>query len=158
MIRYDQTGQWPSSRRCGHAVWASTAWHPCIEYGTYDGNSTHDGSLPYKPYDVCPSNRWGPKPFKGEDMHNTYEEAIACCCCAVYNRPDVFCSSAAQDWAKRTTCPKGWGKNFGLYRDDPCSVHSGQGYVKSGKLPVYGYVTRYNTKYYNYITARVSKA
>ena len=78
-----------------------------------------------------------------------------CAVCDNGNGGELYPSMA---WIRSHTCPKGWGRSKIEYPTDDYSVSRSQGYVKSGKLPVYGYVTRYNTKYYNYITARVSKA
>ena len=69
------------------------------------------------------------------------------------------CESIAMS-AFTLSCPKGWGKNF--HQDDYMAtpgVRCGQGFYHTiGSKPVYGYVTRYRTACYNYITARVSKA
>ena len=59
------------------------------------------------------------------------------------------------------SCKMGWGNAAqtmsGTYWDKGCLA--GQRYgITYRNSPVYGYVTRYRTQYYNYITARVSKA
>ena len=140
MIRYDQTGQWPSSRRCGRACTSDIGGN---FYGTENGSWIF--RKPYDPSLVCVSsaNRYGP--------YGTYATYDAIC-------DDSVNSAPVTDWARTRTCPKGWGRSKFLYPNDSYSVQYSQGWVSDGRTPVYGYVTRYRTAYYNYITARVSKA
>ena len=77
--------------------------------------------------------------------------------CAVCAGDNGGSLSASKDWIFGRTCPRGWGRCKHIHPDS-YSVQNSQGYVRDGRVPVYGYVTRYRTAYYNYITARVSKA
>ena len=139
MIRYDQTGQWPSSRRCGYAFAYINPYgslnKPFYCVGTTDGNYT---TYRFKPAGVSECTRT-------YDINKGWS--------AVCDQ-DHTINSAYQG----NNCPKGWGNNIRDYPDADYSVMNAQGYAKTGKIPVYGYVTRYNTKYYNYFAGRVSKA
>ena len=142
MIRYDQTGQWPSSRRCGYvlAYFAKRSKFGGTDYvvGATDGKSTS--------YRHMPSDR--SKCPRTYSVSSTYGDWSAVC----------LSNYAIDNPLPKNTCPKGWGNARRDYPDDYYSVQNAQGYAKTGQLPVYGYVTRYNTKYYNYFAGRVSKA
>ena len=143
MIRYE-TGNWPSSRRCGYKWMVEYHYTYRYHIGTTDGD--------YKYYDVetrqyceC-SSKSGP-----HDLGSTRDLYAAIC--------DCVWPSTLEAYHKNKSCPKGWGRSKYHYPSDSYSVRAAQGYNRSGtSVPVYGYVTRYRDAYYNYIAGRVSKA
>ena len=140
MIRYE-TGNWPSSRRCGYAtqLYGST----CYIAGTAGNVDTTTA------YHTLCSCRF-PQNLVSDSCGR-----IAICSYAV----EHAWTDAQLTWVRNQTCPKGWGRAKDAYPNDSYSVRHAQGYSRSGTSePVYGYVTRYRDAYYNYITARVSKA
>ena len=143
MIRYEQTGQWPSSRRCGyafaHRAHRSSMGREKYYFGTTDGDWSTRGWM-------NDNESKCPRTYSAISDYSTDWSTVC-------NQFHQISSSYTGNF-----CPKGWGKGLRYSPDDDHTVQNAQGYVKSGKLPVYGYVTRYNTKYYNYITGRVSKA
>ena len=150
MIRYDTIpAGWSSSRRCGlrfyTADYNATGIWGWYFLGTTNGNYERYESNPYL-YVNC-SLRAGPA--EGNDY-------CAVCVGESYNRDNKYLQLV-----KFNTCPKGWGIGFMSRSAKGAETYTrnSQGYVKSYlSEPVYGYVTRYRTQYYNYITARVSKA
>lgn len=160
------TGGWAKSRRCEYIYYSDriyfNVWEYLIcnqdvpgegmsvrgvateqrcncpqTYGPYDSNSvTHD--MCYTA--VCQFRRW--VSAGAASVHNDY------------NNTD------SGIWVRDHTCPKGWGPHFiNSNEGTKDHVHCGWGYVSTpGTYPIYGYVTRYKTVYYDYIGSRVAKS
>ena len=152
VIRYDKEyGPWPSSRRCGYiydSFWKNG--HFYAYRGTTNGGDTDVGSSANPKYVDCPI-RHGPVAY------SAYWDNYSAQC-------DNGTTGNWWDWARQNTCPKGWGQGFAIASSNADEkVQASQGWVRDYiTKPVYGYVTRYETKYrtayYAYISTRVAKA
>ena len=161
VIRYETIpAGWPSSRRCGCIFMSckdsyfDDGW--IYREAESNGESTWNIWPNYEKRCNC-SVRYGPADDGGRWV-NWY---VAICAIDRSSGTPTWEVGSADNWlaTNSNTCPRGWGKLKYRYPNDNYSVQCAQGYVgKSYQNPVYGYVTRYRTAYYNYIATRVSKA
>lgn len=155
IIRYDPSyyGKWVEDRRCGYIYssqrnYAGTHYH---YIGTTEGSYSeiNDGTTAVP--NNCPL-KCGPGSYDtggGYTFTESYESP-----CLPSN---WLYFSHIRDWMNEHSCPKGWGKNKDLYPDDDEVVLAAQGWVRDEKVPVYGYVERQRTVWYNYVAGRITK-